>query len=233
MARRRTASRMWLVSVRVGLEELEPRRRRVEQVAHLDAGAARDGGGRGPRALRPPATRKRPALAGAPRARRDLAARHGADRRQRLAAEAQRRDVHQIVGRRAWRWRGARSRGRARRASCRSRRRRRRSARARHRASATSMRVAPASMAFSTSSFTTEAGRSTTSPAAMRLTRVSGRRRMGMAGLYPRGASRGRRCGMGPQRHRDTEVPRRHRARGEAIRLASGALGAWSVFGLG
>ena len=33
----------------------------------------------------------------------------------------------------------------------------------------TSMRVAPASMAFSTSSFTTEAGRSTTSPAAILL----------------------------------------------------------------
>ena len=41
-----------------------------------------------------------------------------------------------------------------------------------------SMRVAPASMAFSTSSLTTEAGRSTTSPAAMRLMTVSGRRRM-------------------------------------------------------
>ena len=40
-------------------------------------------------------------------------------------------------------------------------------------------RVAPASMAFSTSSFTTLAGRSTTSPAAMRLIRSSGSWRMG------------------------------------------------------
>src|SRR3954468_20975454 len=44
----------------------------------------------------------------------------------------------------------------------------------------TSMRVAPASRAFSTSSLTAAAGRSTTSPAAMRLTRVSGRRRIVM-----------------------------------------------------
>jgi hypothetical protein len=44
----------------------------------------------------------------------------------------------------------------------------------------TSMRVAPASMAFSTNSFTAAAGRSTTSPAAMRLTSVSGSMRIGM-----------------------------------------------------
>ena len=50
--------------------------------------------------------------------------------------------------------------------------------------SATSIRVAPASIAFSTSSLTTEAGRSTTSPAAMRLATASGRRRMvGMGGF--------------------------------------------------
>src|SRR5690606_15929174 len=41
--------------------------------------------------------------------------------------------------------------------------------------SSMSTRVAPASRAFSTSSFTTEAGRSTTSPAAIWLTRMSGR----------------------------------------------------------
>lgn len=38
---------------------------------------------------------------------------------------------------------------------------------------------APASMAFSTSSFTAEAGRSTTSPAAIRLAAASERRRIG------------------------------------------------------
>ena len=46
----------------------------------------------------------------------------------------------------------------------------------------TSMRRAPASMAFSTSSFTAEAGRSITSPAAMRLTISGGRSRMAMIG---------------------------------------------------
>ena len=50
--------------------------------------------------------------------------------------------------------------------------------------SVTSMRVAPASMAFSTSSFTAEAGRSTTSPAAMRLTTVGGSTRIGMMQNY-------------------------------------------------
>ena len=43
--------------------------------------------------------------------------------------------------------------------------------------------LAPASMAFSTSSFSAEAGRSTTSPAAMRFISVSGRRRM--IGMVP------------------------------------------------
>src|SRR5690349_1329289 len=43
-----------------------------------------------------------------------------------------------------------------------------------------STRLAPASIAFSTSSFTTLAGRSTTSPAAMRLTTCSGSWRTGM-----------------------------------------------------
>ncbi len=41
-----------------------------------------------------------------------------------------------------------------------------------------SISPAPASSAFSTSSLTTDAGRSTTSPAAIWLTRVSGRRWM-------------------------------------------------------
>src|SRR5690242_14918635 len=49
--------------------------------------------------------------------------------------------------------------------------------------SVTSMRVASASMAFSTSSFTADAGRSTTSPAAMRLTRTGGNCRMVMPSL--------------------------------------------------
>src|SRR4051794_39202123 len=47
----------------------------------------------------------------------------------------------------------------------------------------TSTRPAPASRAFSTSSLTALAGRSTTSPAAMRLTVSGGRRRIGMTRL--------------------------------------------------
>src|SRR5581483_5019504 len=54
-----------------------------------------------------------------------------------------------------------------------------------------SMREAPASIAFSTSSLTTLAGRSTTSPAAMRLTRLGGSSRIAMtclgAGEIPAG----------------------------------------------
>src|SRR5262249_6046644 len=49
---------------------------------------------------------------------------------------------------------------------------------------AISMRAAPASSAFSTSSFTTLAGRSTTSPAAMRLTTASESWRTGMGATH-------------------------------------------------
>ena len=52
--------------------------------------------------------------------------------------------------------------------------------------------VLSASSAFSTSSLTTEAGRSTTSPAAILFTRCSGRRRMRlMAGSAAAAATRG------------------------------------------
>ena len=47
--------------------------------------------------------------------------------------------------------------------------------------SSTSMRVAPASIAFSTSSFSTDAGRSTTSPAAIWFASCGGNRAMGTA----------------------------------------------------
>ena len=53
-----------------------------------------------------------------------------------------------------------------------------------------SIRVAPASMAFSTSSLIALAGRSTTSPAAMRFTVSGGRRRMGMGRRLKRNARR-------------------------------------------
>src|SRR5260370_37319296 len=58
----------------------------------------------------------------------------------------------------------------------------------------TSMRVAPASSAFSTSSFTTAAGRSITSPAAIWFASVSGNR--WMRATARRLTGRGRLCGM-------------------------------------
>src|SRR5207248_5433322 len=51
----------------------------------------------------------------------------------------------------------------------------------------TSMRAAPASIAFSTNSLTAAAGRSMTSPAAMRLTRTGGRRRIAIIRVYANG----------------------------------------------
>ena len=66
------------------------------------------------------------------------------------------------------------------RATCRCRHPRPRSATGHHRADARRSAAAPASSAFSTSSFTTEAGRSTTSPAAIWFTRLGGRRRIVM-----------------------------------------------------
>ena len=63
--------------------------------------------------------------------------------------------------------------------------------------SATSMRVASASIAFSTSSFTAAAGRSTTSPAAMRLTIMDGSWRI-IAAIV-RLEARGCQGGIGPR----------------------------------
>ena len=53
--------------------------------------------------------------------------------------------------------------------------------------SATAILVAPESSAFSTNSFTAAAGRSITSPAAMRLTSISGRRRTVAVGVRKAG----------------------------------------------
>ena len=78
------------------LEELEPRGRVEEQVAHLDA---RAGVGRNLEALLDGAalTGQAQAPRAAPRAARQRESRDGADRRQRLAAEAERRDRLQIL----------------------------------------------------------------------------------------------------------------------------------------
>src|SRR5215469_13214937 len=59
-----------------------------------------------------------------------------------------------------------------------------------------SMRAAPASIAFSTSSLTAAAGRSMTSPAAMRLMRTGGSRRIAICQLYCFAAGEARTRGM-------------------------------------
>ena len=108
------------------------------------------------------------AVGGVARARGQRQLRHRRDRRQRLAAKAHRRERAQIVDGRQLRGRVALERevrvvGR----HARSRRRRPRMSPRPPPSISTSMRRAPASSAFSTSSLTTDAGRSTTSPAAI------------------------------------------------------------------
>ena len=78
------------------LEELEPHRRGVEQLAHLDPGAGGQGGGLD-RALGAALDGDRPGLIRPFGAAGDGQAADPADRRQRLAAEPQGGDVHQIV----------------------------------------------------------------------------------------------------------------------------------------
>ena len=80
----------------VELEEFQPRRRRVEQVAHLDAGAVAQRRGLD-LGFRAGIDLDRPGMGLAGMPRRDRQPRHRADRRQRLAAEAQRADRNQIV----------------------------------------------------------------------------------------------------------------------------------------
>ena len=78
------------------LQELEPRRRGEEQIAHLDPRAGRMR--RGPRlAARAAVDLQAPRGVGVGRARGEGEARHRGDGRQRLAAEAQGADVGEIV----------------------------------------------------------------------------------------------------------------------------------------
>ena len=77
-------------------EEFEPRRRRVEEIAHLDPGAGGERGGAGA-ADRPPFDRDDVRLGRAPGAAGDGEAADRADRGQRLAAETERVDPRQIV----------------------------------------------------------------------------------------------------------------------------------------
>ena len=176
------------------LQELQARRRGEEEIAHFDPRAGRMRRGPG-FALGAAVDLEAPGGVGAGRPRGDGEAADRGDRRQRLAAEAQRADVGRDRRRAAWRCSAARPRAAARRRSCRSpsstteRKVRPPSFRV------TAMRCAPASMAFSTSSFTALAGRSTTSPAAMRLTRVEGRRRRMGARSWRCQFTSARRCG--------------------------------------
>ena len=127
-ARRRTTSATACASAALALEEFEPRRRRGEQVAHLDPRARRAARGRAARSSR----RLRP-RARTPRRRRCARRADFEPRRPRRSRAAPRRES------RAWRcwrgrrrefsrWRGARREAPDRRRPCRRRRRRRGSA---------------------------------------------------------------------------------------------------------
>ena len=83
---------------RVAPDKFAPRRHVKEQVAHLDGGPGRVSGG-AHRAQRSPLDRKLRPLSRAGGARGDAQPRHRADRGQRLAAEAERRDRRQIIER--------------------------------------------------------------------------------------------------------------------------------------
>ena len=163
----------------VGLEEFQPRRRCIKEIADLDAGAMAERGRHDP-GLHAALDRKRPGVRLTGVARGDAELGHRADRGQRLAAEAQRADAQEIL---VVELGGGVALDRQREVACvmpppssvmPMRRLPPPSVKM-------SMRLAPASIAFSTSSFTTLAGRSTTSPAAMRLTICSGSWRTGMA----------------------------------------------------
>src|SRR5207248_9123207 len=80
----------------VALEKLEPRRRGVEEIAHLDPGAGTERGGLHRRFLAA-IDGDRPGIGLARVARRDGEARHRADRGERLAAEAERADIIEVV----------------------------------------------------------------------------------------------------------------------------------------
>ena len=80
----------------LALHEFQARRRRIEQVAHFDAGAGIQRGGSGLR-FHTGIDAERPGMRLAGMARDDRQLRNRTDRWQGLAAEAQRRDRHQIV----------------------------------------------------------------------------------------------------------------------------------------
>ena len=156
----------------VGLQELAPRRQVVEEIVHLDASCPRGMPTSTTDATVPPLTRISVPLSLAARPGPQHEVRHRGDRRQRLAAEPQRRESRRDrPARRSCSSRAARARAARRPAPCPRRRPRRGPASCRRSRLTTAIRRAPASSAFSTSSLTTDAGRSTTSPAAIWLAR--------------------------------------------------------------
>ena len=172
------------------LEELEARRRGVEEIRHRDGGPRRAGGGRAFAPAVPSATSIDQAFS-APAARLTMV-RRARPRRWRAAprrGSRASRSTRDRRPRRAWRWRDGRAPAAARRALMPRPSSATRMSRRPLSSSVTSIARAPASMAFSTSSLTTDAGRSITSPAAMRLITPSGRRRIVMAGPPVRGAA--------------------------------------------
>ena len=80
----------------VALQEFEPRRREGEEIADLDA-RAEGGGGRPDHTLLPGLDDQCAALGRIAPSRRDSQPRDRADRRQRLAAEAERADGEEIA----------------------------------------------------------------------------------------------------------------------------------------
>ncbi len=177
-AMRRTASMQCAASVGGGLQELAARRRGREQVDHLDASSRarrlpesvacgqRSAGARlDHQPVRRPAVRL--VRIGSARSRRS----RRAPRRGIPSCATRSRSSSEATLLVAWRCQRERQLIRRR---CRGRRRRRGCAASRRRPAAPRCASAPASTAFSTSSLTTEAGRSITSPAAIWLISASG-----------------------------------------------------------
>ncbi len=155
----------------LGAQELASRWHVVEKIAHVDLRAARVLRWRW-RARLAAIDFDAPRGVGIGEARGQSEARYRSDRRQRFAAKSERAYAFEIFERRdlARRMRGNRERKIVRNLDACRRRRARGISRAPPASMSMSMRVAPASRLFSTSSLTTEAGRSMTSPAAIWLT---------------------------------------------------------------
>ena len=136
--------------------------------------------------------------------------------------------VSRPSGPRACSSRTARRRGEARRAGSPTRRPGPRSTRTLRRTRATSTSVAPASREFSTSSFTTDAGRSTTSPAAIRWTTSGASRRIGprvRGALTPDLAAAGRAASAGRGARRAPRPGSSGRGRARRSASVSGSVG--------